>query len=442
MPELSQLETGIAVLVAVLTLIFLRVPVGLALGLSAFLGAAVLLPMPAAVSLMTRVPYEFAASWEFAAVPLFLVMGAVIVRAGMAEGLFQLAGRLLSGLPGGLAIATNFAGAAFGAASGSSLATTVAIGRLATPQMLRAGYDPALATAVTACAGTLAALIPPSIPLIVYGILAEQSVARLFLAGIVPGLLTAFAYALMIALRCHFNLALAPRKSRQPPADDLEDETADWGVVALPIIAIIILGGIYSGLFSPGQAGAVGTVAAILIALPRKDFQWRDLAAAFADAARQTASILFVAIGAFMLTRTMALTGLPFALADLVEAWAVSPLVLILGASLLFVLLGMVLDTFGVMLLSVAVLLPVFERLDFDLIWLGIIIVKYIEIGLITPPVGLNVFAAKSVAPDQISLPTIFRGVVWFLVAEVFVMACLLGFPSIVLWLPNQVFGV
>lgn len=437
MPDLSQLETGIAVLVSVLVLILLRVPVGLALGFSAFGGAAILLPMPAAISLMTRVPYEFAASWEFAAVPLFLVMGAVIVRAGMAEGLFAIAGRALSRLPGGLAIATNFAGAGFGAASGSSLATTVAIGRLATPQMLRAGYDPALATAVTACAGTLAALIPPSIPLIVYGILAEQSVARLFLAGVVPGLLTAFAYAAMIAIRCYLNPDLAPR-----PKADVARAPTDRGVIALPFIAVIILGGIYSGLFSPGQAGAVGTLAAILIALPRPDFHWKDLVAAFADAARQTASILFVAIGAFMLTRTMALTGLPFALADLVEAWSVSPLLLILGASLLFVLLGMVLDPFGVMLLSVAVLLPVFERLDFDLIWLGIIIVKYIEIGLITPPVGLNVFAAKSVAPQGIGLPTIFRGVVWFLLAEVFVMACLLGFPSIVLWLPNQVFGV
>ncbi|MEO0382686.1 MAG: TRAP transporter large permease subunit [Pseudomonadota bacterium] len=437
MPDLSQLETGIAVLVSVLVLIFLRVPVGLALGLSAFCGAAILLPMPAAISLMTRVPYEFAASWEFAAVPLFLVMGSVIVRAGMAEGLFALAGRAMARLPGGLAIATNFAGAAFGAASGSSLATTVAIGRMATPQMLRAGYDPALATAVTACAGTLAALIPPSIPLIVYGILAEQSVARLFLAGVVPGLLTAFAYAAMIAIRCHLNPSLAPR-----PAAGAVRQPTDRGVIALPIIAVIILGGIYSGLFSPGQAGAVGTLAAILIALPRPSFSWKELAAAFADAARQTASILFVAIGAFMLTRTMALTGLPFALADLVEAWSVSPLLLILGASLLFVLLGMVLDPFGVMLLSVAVLLPVFERLDFDLIWLGIIIVKYIEIGLITPPVGLNVFAAKSVAPDGIGLPTIFRGVVWFLLAEVFVMACLLGFPFIVVWLPNLVFGV
>ncbi|MEM9011089.1 MAG: TRAP transporter large permease [Pseudomonadota bacterium] len=433
---MSGLEIGGLVVAGALLMILLRVPVGVALGLSAFLGAAAMLPLPAAVSLMSRVPYEFAASWEFAAVPLFLFMGAIIVRADLAEGLFALAGRALRVIPGGLAIATNFAGAGFGAASGSSLATTVAIGRMATPQMLRAGYDPALATAVTACAGTLAALIPPSIPLIVYGILAEQSVARLFFAGLVPGLLTAAAYAAMIATRCALRPELAPRADRATL-----DAPIDRGLLALPAIAVLILGGIYLGWFSPGQAGAMGALAALAIAALRPGFRLAGLLAALGDAARQSAAILFVAIGAFMLTRTMALTGLPQALADLVELWALSPVALLLGTSLIFLLLGMILDPFGVMLLSVAVLLPVFERQGFDLIWLGIIIVKYIEIGLITPPVGLNVFAAKSVAPEGIALTTIFRGVVWFLLAEVVVMTLLLSFPALSLWLPDLVFG-
>jgi len=433
---MSGLEVGGLVVLGALLLILLRIPVGVALGLAAFGGAAALLPMPAAISLMTRVPYEFTASWEYAAVPLFLLMGAIVVRANMAEGIFSVLGRGLRRVPGGLAIATNFAGAGFGAATGSSLATTVAIGRLATPQMLRAGYDPGLATAVTACAGTLAALIPPSIPLIVYGILAEQSVARLFFAGLVPGLLTALVYALMIAARCWYNPALAPRL----PGDEAP-LPRDPGVLALPMLAVIILGGIYFGWFSPSQAGAIGAVAALGLALLRGNFGWSGFRDAVGDAARQSSAILFVAIGAFMLTRTMALTGLPNALADLVEIWSVSPLVLILGASLIFVVLGMVLDPFGVMLLSVAVLLPVFERQGFDLIWLGIIIVKYVEIGLITPPVGLNVFAAKSVAPKEIALTTIFRGVLWFLLAEVVVMTLLLSLPGLTLWLPNFVFG-
>lgn len=428
---MTPIEIGGATLAAALALILVRVPVGLALGLAAFGGAASLLPLSAATSLMTRVPHEFAASWEFAAVPMFLAMGAIITRSEMANGMILLAERALARVPGGLAIATNFAGAGFGAASGSSLATTVALGRMATPQMLRAGYDPGLATATTACAGTLAALIPPSIPLIVYGILAEQSVAKLFFAGIVPGLLTAFAYAAMIFLRVRANPALAPRNVAPP------SEPVGWSVAAFPVIAAIILGGIYGGIFSPGEAGAVGALAAIALAFLQPAFGWRKLVASLLDAARQTAAILFVAIGAFMLTRTMALTGLPNALADLVEAWSVSPLLLVLGASLLFILLGMVLDPFGVMLLSVAVLLPAFERLGFDLIWMGIIIVKFIEIGLVTPPVGLNVFAAKSVAPPEIALTTIFRGVGWFLLAELVVMALLFLFPGLTLWLPG-----
>ncbi|MBW8640260.1 TRAP transporter large permease subunit [Hoeflea sp. WL0058] len=429
---MGPFETGGTVLVAALLMIFLRVPVGLSLGLAAFGGAFALLPATAAISLMSRVPYEFTASWEFAAVPLFLAMGTIITRSGMADGLIILAERSLRRLPGGLAIATNFAGAGFGAASGSSLATTVALGRMAIPQMLRAGYDPGLATATTACAGTLAALIPPSIPLIVYGILAEVSVAKLFFAGIVPGLLTAFAYGAMIYLRCRFNPDLAPR------SETATDETVGWSVATFPVIAIVILGGIYGGYFSPSEAGAVGALAAIALAFFQPGFNWRELALALAEAARQTAAILFVAAGAFMLTRTMALTGLPNALADLVQTWSVSPLLLILASSVLFLLLGMVLDPFGVMLLSVAVLLPAFERLGFDLIWMGIIIVKFIEIGLVTPPVGLNVFAAKSVAPPEIGLTVIFRGVSWFLLAEAFVMAILFLFPALTLWLPNN----
>ncbi len=429
---MDPFETGGTVLVAALLMIFLRVPVGLALGLAAFGGAFALLPATAAISLMSRVPYEFTASWEFAAVPLFLAMGTIITRSGMADGLIILAERSLRRLPGGLAIATNFAGAGFGAASGSSLATTVALGRMAIPQMLRAGYNPGLATATTACAGTLAALIPPSIPLIVYGILAEVSVAKLFFAGIVPGLLTAFAYGAMIYLRCRFNPDLAPRSETQ------SDETVGWSVAAFPVIAIVILGGIYGGYFSPSEAGAVGALAAIALAFCQPGFNWRELALALAEATRQTAAILFVAAGAFMLTRTMALTGLPNALADLVQTWSVSPLLLILASSVLFLLLGMVLDPFGVMLLSVAVLLPAFERLGFDLVWMGIIIVKFIEIGLVTPPVGLNVFAAKSVAPPEIGLTVIFRGVSWFLLAEAVVMAILFLFPALTLWLPNN----
>jgi C4-dicarboxylate transporter, DctM subunit len=429
----SPFEQGGIALAIALALIGLRVPIGLVLGIVSFCGALALLPMKAAVSLMARVPYEFAASWEFSAVPLFLLMGNVAFRSGMTDGIFRLAERLVGWLPGGLAVATNFAAAGFGAASGSSIATTVAMGRAAIPEMLKKKYDPGLATAVCACSGTLAALIPPSIPLIVYGILAEQSVAKLFFAGIIPGLITALANSAMIIIRAWHNPTLAPPV--EPDHTPFTEIARD--IWPLPVMAFAVLGGIYGGIFSPSEAGAVGALLAVVFAFMRSGFGLKELWAALMETVWSTAMILFIAIGAFMLTRYMALTGLPATIADTVEAWQLAPALLLAVTAVIFVVLGMFLDPFGVMLISISVLLPLFERVGFDLIWVGIIIVKYIEIGLMTPPVGLNVFAVKSVAPPEISLPTIFRGAAWFLLAEIVVMALLLSFPALTLWLPS-----
>ncbi|WP_372052954.1 TRAP transporter large permease (plasmid) [Tistrella mobilis] len=432
---MSPVLQGCITLAAILLLIGLRVPVGLALGVAAFIGTTALLPLPAAISVMARVPYEFSASWEFSAVPLFLLMGNVAWRAGMTDGLFRMAELGLARLPGGLAVATNFAAAGFGAASGSSLATTVSMGRIAIPEMLRAGYHPSLATAVCACAGTLAALIPPSIPLIVYGILAEQSVAKLFFAGVVPGVLTAIAYTVMIVLRCHFNPALAPRvEVKAAPGEWRHLLTTSW---PLPLLALVVLGGIYGGWFSPIEAGGIGALASIAFAALQGRIGPRRLWQVCLDAARTTAAILFIAIGAFMLTRYMTLTGLPAAVATGVAALDLPPVLMMAAMAVVFLVLGMFLDPFGVMLISISVLLPLFERMGYDLIWVGIIVVKYIEIGLMTPPVGLNVFAVKSITPG-IGLPTIFRGALWFLLAEAVVMVLLLAFPELTLWLPAQ----
>ncbi|EKF21002.1 TRAP transporter large permease [Nitratireductor pacificus] len=430
---MSPVEQGIIALATGLILIGLRLPIGLALGLVSFFGALAILPFKAVVSLMGRIPYEFTASWEFSAVPLFLFMGNIAYHSGMTNAIFRVAERLLYRVPGGLAVATNFAAAGFGAACGSSIATTVAMGRAAIPEMLKSGYNPGLATAVCATSGTLAALIPPSIPLIVYGILAEQSVAKLFFAGVMPGLLTAVVAAGVIIIRCKLNPELAPPRGR--PATSLRRSLRE--VWPLPVLALCVFGGIYAGIFSPTEAGAMGAFLAVLFAFATGNLKWGTLWTALQETVRSTTVILFIAIGAFMLTRYMALTGLPAAIADTVSAMQLSPIALMAAISLVFILLGMFLDPFGVMLIAISVLLPLFELQGFDLIWVGIIIVKYIELGLLTPPVGLNIFAAKSVAPPEITLPVIFRGVTWFLAGEAVVMVLLLGFPQITLWLPS-----
>lgn len=432
MTPLDQSFVGLGV---ILLLIALRVPIGLALALVATIGTSLLIGWRGALALMGRIPFEFAASWEFSAVPAFLLMGAIAYRSGMTGSIFEAARLWLGRLPGGLAVATNFAAAGFGAACGSSLATTVAMGKIAVPEMLRWRYEPGLATATCACAGTLAALIPPSIPFIVYAILAEQSVSKLFLAGVIPGILTAVAYAVMIVGRCVLNPALAPAIPERPGWGERFAALARmW---ELPVLALLVLGGIYGGIVTPTEAGAVGAVLAALLAAAKGALSWTILRDSLREAAHTTAAILFIAIGAVMLARYLALTGLPLFIADAIAAWSIDPLLFIVLSAAIFLVLGMFLDPFGIMVISVSVMLPAYERLGYDLIWFGVILVKYIEIGLITPPVGLNVFAAKSIAPPEIALETIFRGVGWFLVAEAVVMALLLGFPGLSLWLPN-----
>jgi len=431
----SPLAQGGIALALLLVLIALRFPIGLALGLVSFGGLSLVLGFDAALSYVGRIPYEFAGSFEFSAIPMFILMGAIAYHSGMTASIYTAARLWMGRLPGGLAVATNFACAGFGAASGSTLATTVAMGKIGIPEMLRYKYHPGLATAACACGGTLAAVIPPSIALIVYGILTEVSIAKLFVAGILPGLLTAVAYGGMIILRCMANPSLAPRLDERPSWP--EKLSALREVWPLPVLALIIIGGIYSGVMSPTEAGGAGALTAVVIAVTQRRLTFAGLRQSLREAMVTTAIILFVAIGALMLSRYMAVIGLPNFIASFATGMTADPLVIILFASLVFLLLGMFLDPLGIMLITIPIFLPLFRELNYDLIWFGIIVVKFIEIGLLTPPVGLNVFAVSTLVRGQIDLHVIFRGILWFLVAEAFVMTLLFSFPEIATWLPT-----
>ncbi|MGH8700131.1 MAG: TRAP transporter large permease, partial [Burkholderiales bacterium] len=409
---MTPLETGFIGVGVMLLLIGLRVPIGVALGVVSFAGIWSLIGFKPALSMLGRLPFEFSASWEFSAIPMFLLMGGIAFFSGMTASLYKAARLWLGGLPGGLAVATNFACALFGAVCGSSLATVVAMGKIGIPEMRRYGYNVGLATAVCACGGTLAALIPPSIAFIVYAILAEQSVAKLFLAGIIPGILTAIAYAVIIVGRCVADPALAP------PVQERPSWPARFAVLAeiwpLPLLIVGVMGVIYGGIATPTEAGAIGALLSIGIAAVQRQLRWEHLRRALRDAAVTTAVIMFVAIGAVMLSRYLALSGLPKWIAVTVTAWELSPLLLMLVTSFIYLVLGCFLDPIGLMLITIPIFLPLFQTLGYDLVWLGVIIVKFIEIGLLTPPVGLNVYAAKTLVPD-VPLETIFRGVGWFL---------------------------
>jgi C4-dicarboxylate transporter, DctM subunit len=361
-------------------------------------------------------------------------MGSVAHRAGMTARLFEAARLWFGHLPGGLAIATNFACAGFASASGSSLATAMAIGRITIPEMRRHNYDPGLATGVVACAGTLGILIPPSIIMVIYGIFVEVSVAQLFIAGVIPGLLTAVIYAGQIYLRCKINPKLAPLIEQRPTTK--EKWVALRDVWPLPLLIAGVIGSIYTGLCTPTEAGALGAFLAVAIGVLQRKLSLAGFREAAREAIFSTASIFFVAIGAVLLTKFMAFSGVPTFLGDSMKAIALDPLWLSLGMLVVYLILGCFLDPLGMMLLTLPVFLPMMKAVNMDLIWFGILLVKYIEIGLITPPVGLNVYGIKVMVPD-IPLETIFKGAGWFLLSEAVIVTLLIAFPQITLWLPS-----
>ncbi|MEQ9123967.1 MAG: TRAP transporter large permease subunit [Alphaproteobacteria bacterium] len=432
---MDPLWVGVICIVALLVLIALRVPIGVSLGSVSLVGLMFVRSTEAAFGIFGDLPFEFGANWSLSAVPMFLLMGSVAFHSGLTSSLFNAARLWLSGLPGGLAVATNFASAGFAAASGSSLATAAAMGRLAIPEMLRLGYDKALSAGVVAASGTLGALIPPSIAFVLYGWFTETSIGALLIAGILPGLLTAFVYAGMIIIRCMISPELAPRsKVRILWSERWAALIEIWPV---PLLVLGVIGGIYSGIATATEAGALGALISILIATAQGRMNWKVFRTSVLEALESTAGIFFVAIGALLLTRLLAFSGVPTVMADLIGEWAIDPLLLIVGISIVYLVLGMFLDPLGLMLLTLPVFLPMFEALNLDMIWVGVIVVKYIEIGLLTPPVGLNAYVVKSVVGDTIPLTTIFRGLAWFIAAEAFIMVLLIGFPEISTMLPN-----
>jgi len=435
---MSPAALGCATLVALLVLLALRVPIGVALGGVSIAGIWYLRGFDVALGLLRSAPYDFLANWELSAIPMFILMGAVAHHSGISSALFAAARLWLGRLPGGLAVATNFACAGFAAASGSSVAASAAMGKIAIPEMLRAGYAPSLATGTVAAAGTLAALIPPSILFVLYGIFAETSVTRLLIAGILPGLLTAGVYATMLVGRCMAFPEIAPRVDIRTTWPERWQALLEiWPIIFL---VVGVIGSLMLGVVTPTEAGAYGAFLAYVIAFVQRRLTWKTFQLSVLEAVTSTSRLLFVAVGAILLTKFLALSGLPFYLAGIMSEWALDPVLLMAGMSIVYLVLGMFLDPLGIMLITIPIFVPMFEKLGLDLVWFGVILVKYLEIGLLTPPVGFNVYVIKTVVGDEISLETIFKGVSWFLACEIVIMTLLIVFPQISLYLPSLMF--
>jgi C4-dicarboxylate transporter DctM subunit len=425
---MSGIAIGAIALAAAIIMIGFRVNIGLALGLTAIVGINAIIGSSATLAVVKLVPYEFAASWELSAIPMFLLMGNIVFHSGMTDSLFRAARVWMSRLPGGLAIATNFACAGFASASGSSLATTISMGRIAIPEMRRYGYDLGLATGVVAAAGTLGSLIPPSILLVLYGIFAKVSVTKLFVAAIIPGIMTALIYGLMIVIRCKINPALAPVPKEQVSwSEKFKVLREIW---PLPVLIFGVIGSIYTGIATATEAGALGAAVAFFIALIQGRLSLVKFRTSVVETVATTGALFFIALGAVLMVKLMAFSGLPNEIASFIMENNIGPWQLLAMTIVIFLIMGCLIDPMGMMLLALPVFLPMFQTAGFDMIWFGILIVKFVEIGLLTPPLGLNVFAVKSIEPD-IPLGVIFRGVSWFIVCEAIVVAILCIFPWI-----------
>ena len=435
---MDALTLSLVSLGGMLVLIALRVPIGIAMGAVAFLGFWYLRNFNVALSALSDTPFVFAASWDLSAIPMFLLMGAIAGNSGIGTALFRAAHAWFGALPGGLAVATNWACAGFGAASGSSVAAAAVMARLAMPEMLKQKYDKGLATGVCASGGTLDALIPPSITFVIYGVFAEVSVPKLLIAGILPGLLTAAVYMIMIMVRCSLNPSLAPPVAFADRAALWRERRASLaGIWPILVLIVGVIGGLYAGVITPTEGGAVGATLAAVIGIAQRKLTLAGFLDALEDAMATTAQLFFVGIGAILYTKFLALSGTADMFKQLIGQWALDPLLLVIAVSVVYIILGTFMDPLGMILLTIPVFVPMFASLDLDLVWLGVLVVKYIGISLLTPPVGFNIYVVASATDNSIPLQTIYRGCYWFLGCEVVIMALLIAFPQISLFLPN-----
>jgi C4-dicarboxylate transporter, DctM subunit len=437
-------------LTAMLVLVFLRVPIAFGMAVVGFVGIVLRLgwtpgrPLDlesgfrGAFAYLSFEPYSFIANFPLVAVPLFLLMGYVAFHAGFTRDIYHTCRVWFGRLKGGLAMASVAGCAMFAAVSGSSLATAAAMGKLAVPEMLRYKYHPGIASGVVAASGTLGSLIPPSILMILYGIFVEESIGRLLLAGFIPGVLSAVIYMAMVWVRATINPALAPAAEASTWRARFVALKGTWSII---VLFIVVMGGIYIGLVTPTEAAALGAAGAWLLGFLTRRLTRTTARDAIIETTKQTANIFLLVLGAKIFVGFVSLTGVASSLTDWATHLDVHPTVILVALSSVYVLLGTFMDPLGIMLLTLPVVTPVIEELGFSLIWFGVIMIKFLEIGLITPPVGLNVYILKGVVGDTIPLETIFKGIFWFLAMDILTLTLLIAYPEISLWLPNQLLG-
>ena len=430
------MQLGLVLLVIFLMLILMAIgmPIGFAMAFVGILGLFAFSGPTVATGLLTYYPFDFASAYTFTVIPMFILMGQVAFNAGFTRELFTCTRAWLGRLPGGLVLGTLAGCAAFAACSGSSLATAAAMGKIAIPEMRRYGYGKQLAAGSVAAGGTLGILIPPSIFLVLYGVMTGTSIGKLLIAGFIPGVLTAVMFMLSVVIRSVMNPEIAPPVRDITWRQRISSIKDIWGIVA---IAIIVLGVIYAGVCTPTEAGAIGAIGVILLGFSTKRLNLKYLKEALLDTTYSSGTIFAIAVGAMLIVPFFTVTNTPQIISKFIVGLDIPPIFIILGLGLVFVILGMFIDALSLMLITLPVIFPTIVGLGFDPIWFGIIMVKFVELALITPPVGMNLYVIKGIAPD-FSMGDIFSGVLWFVVADICTLTLLILLPQITLFLPNM----
>jgi tripartite ATP-independent transporter DctM subunit len=435
---MTSLQIGLLGLVFLFFLIGWGVYVPVALSLVGFFGVILVSGLDAALQMIGWLPYHSLALFAFVTMPLFILMGEFAHYTGASTSAFSTSHKWLGNLTGGLAMAVTAACALFAACSGSSIAATATMSRIALPEMKKYNYDPGFATGLIAASGSLAALIPPSVILVLYAMLTEQSLVRLLLAGFIPGILSAIIYMVMIYVLVKIKPKLGSKRSNYSWKEKLH---ALPGLVGILIISTFVIGGMYIGVFTASEAAATGSILTLIMALLKKSINLRVLRESVNMACITTCSVFFIIFGAYVFGKFLSLSQLTAFVVRSISEASLPPIMILCGIGLVYLAMGTILEGASMLAVSLPIVFPIIVSLGYDPIWFGIIVVKMVEIAVITPPLGLNVFAVKGVVGDAVPLEEIFKNILPFLLMDILTVIILVAFPQLVLFLPSRFLG-
>lgn len=434
---MEPLSVGLLAFAALFVMLIATVPIGFAMGLCGLLGMGMIIGFAPALALFGSTVYETTATYDLSIIPLFVLMGAVASRSGLSKELYGAFNAWLGAFRGGLALATIGACGAFAAICGSSVATAATMSRVALPEMERYKYAESLATGSIAAGGIIGILIPPSVVLVLYGVLTETSIGDLFIAGFLPGILTVLGFMLVIAIMTRLRPELGAAGPKTSTGEKLAALGRTWAIL---LLFVLVIGGIYFGVFTPTEAAGVGAMGAFGISALRRRLTWSASRDALLETIKTTAMIFTILIGALTLNNLMIFSGIAGALQGFVGGLDMHPMAVMAIILLIYLVLGCFLDALAMILLTVPIFFPIVTGLGFDPVWFGVIVVMVVELGLITPPIGMNVFVIKGMAP-HVKLTSIYAGVIPFVLAQMVLIVAVFLIPGIALWLPETAQG-